>query len=220
MTHTARNVFRALGLVVAIALLATGSLFAAHWGGLYRPKGVEIFPADGLELRVTFETDGKNSSEAVDEDFSIRIRCTWTNISRKDVTFLLKDHESRLGTMPFPWGMNIDVRAERDSPQAEDVAEYEKLRPSNLYQPIVSQIDPGDMITLEPLQSVVRFIRLDQILLDTKWGHDGIVPLRPGTYRFRLSLGELQSEETLTLHVRPKADAANAAAKPAAAGNP
>lgn len=220
MPSAVRIAFRTLAVLVTIPAFMAATSSAAYWGGLYRPKGVEIFPADGLELRVTFETDGKISNEAINEDFSVRVRCTWTNIARKDVTFLLKDHESKLGTMPYPWGMNIDVRAERDTPQADDVAKYEKLRPSNLYQSTVSQIDPGDMITLEPMQSVVRFIELDRLLLDTKWGHDGVIPLRPGTYRLRLSLGELQSEETLTLHVRPKADAGRPAAPPTATGKP
>jgi hypothetical protein len=96
--------------------------------------------------------------------FPIRILCDWKNISPKPQPILLKDHDSFYGTLDYPYGIQLQVKNQRNELVTANVVIRDGWWASSAYGTGSSSVDPGDIVILAPGESVSRIIVAEQVL--------------------------------------------------------
>ena len=161
-------------------------------------RGQSNSPAPNIEF--TIQTAGwAKSRESYPAGESIHIRCVWKNKGKGAATFLLADHDSYQGTLPYPVGMKAKVTYPNHV-VLTDTPTFGEWWSSYILTSSMFTEMPGDRVTLKPNEEVVRIVPLDEVLR----GIDGLEKGLPeGDYAVELKLGDIVSNR---LWIKIKAD--------------
>ena len=122
----------------------------------------------------------------------ISIKTIIRNTGRSSRRFLLDDHDEYHGTRPFPHGTTARIRDSRGAVLTRNKVSNDDWWSSGYLDSFLHREMPGDAITFQPGEEVVRIVPLEQVLL----GCDGIRNgLRRGSYTVQLSLCGVVSNE-------------------------
>jgi hypothetical protein len=142
----------------------------------------------GLALAIGVAGWGANGGYF--EGQPISIRCVVENCGKAPREVLLKDHDPYHGTLPYPTTLTATLLDSEGRPLIEHWSQYVA------WSTIFAEM-PGDRITLKPGESVVRVVPLDEVLRASP------IKVVAGSYRVRLRLGDLESNELAVIVKKP-----------------
>jgi hypothetical protein len=113
---------------------------------------------ESLEFRIDFEKDKvyKNTKD-------IYLICSWTNISKRTIKFLLKEEEAYHGTLLFPTNIYIKIWNEEGEILTKNQIDYDWWSWYFLWSTTFN-IESKDIYELNTQESLVRKIKMLDIL--------------------------------------------------------
>jgi hypothetical protein len=119
---------------------------------------------DQIEFTVSLDAPLKGSA-GKESDAPISVICSWKNVSSSPVEILLKDHDSSLGTLEYPYGIMARITNQDGAVLTATSAISDGYWGSSAGTMLrLSSIMPGDVVTIRPGETVVRKFVLDSVL--------------------------------------------------------
>ena len=123
--------------------------------------------ADQVEFKVAFNR-AFTKIETDKEQGPVNIYCSWRNRSSAPVAVLLKDHDATFGTLDFVYGMRVRILSAQGKVLTATAARQLEWWSFSSCCSIASSLMPGDIVTLQPGETVVRRFKLEDVLLGLK----------------------------------------------------